>query len=145
MDEGTRVEFFMAEGIRSVQCSAALGLLAFNPFFRNTIWKLDQRIKHLLYYLREILKMARAKLSTTVASETYQFLEQMVERGQAATLAEALDAAITKVRQMENRKRLADATTRYFERLDSQTMAKENALAEDMMSAAGRIDFDKEI
>lgn len=89
--------------------------------------------------------MARAKLSTTVASETYQFLEQMVERGQAATLAEALDAAITKVRQMENRKRLADATTRYFERLDSQTMAKENALAEDMMSAAGRIDFDKEI
>ena len=90
-------------------------------------------------------KTGRAKLSTTVASETYQFLEQMVERGQAATLAEALDTAIGKIRRMENRKRLAEATTRYFEQADSHTTAQENALAEDMMSAAGTIDFDKEI
>lgn len=90
-------------------------------------------------------KMARAKLSTTVASETYEFLEQMVERGEAATLAEALDASINKVRKMENRRRLADATARYFEQLDSHNMEKENALAKDMMSAASTIDFDKEI
>lgn len=90
-------------------------------------------------------KMARAKLSTTVASETYEFLERMVESGQAASLAEALDASIAKVRQMENRKRLANATTRYFEQLESHTMAEENALAQDMMSAASTIDFDKEL
>lgn len=89
-------------------------------------------------------KMGRAKLSTTVASETYEFLEWMVESGQAATLAEALDASIGKVRQLENRKRLANATTRYFEQSDSRTMAEENALAEDMMSAASTIAFDKE-
>jgi Arc/MetJ-type ribon-helix-helix transcriptional regulator len=89
--------------------------------------------------------MARAKLSTTVASETYEFLERMVESGQAASLAEALDASIARVRQMENRKRLANATARYFERLDSHTMADENALAEDMMSAGSTIDFDKEL
>ena len=90
-------------------------------------------------------KMARAKLSTTVASETYEFLEKMVARGQASTIAEALDASIAKVRRLENRRRLADATTRYFEQLDSQTTAKENALAEDMMSAASTLDFDQEI
>lgn len=90
-------------------------------------------------------KMTRAKLSTTVASETYEFLEQMVESGQAASLAEALDASIAKVRQMENRKRLANATARYFEQLDSRIMAEENALAEDMMSAASTIEFDKEL
>ncbi|HET6841424.1 MAG TPA: hypothetical protein VFK06_07020 [Candidatus Angelobacter sp.] len=90
-------------------------------------------------------KMARAKLSTTVAPETYEFLEQMVERGQAATLAEALDIAIRRVRQLENRKRLADATTRYFEQSGPHIMAEENALAKEMMSAAKTIDFDQEI
>jgi hypothetical protein len=89
--------------------------------------------------------MARAKLSTTVASETYEFLERMVERGQAATLAEALDASIRKVKQLENRKCLADATTRYFEQSGSHILAEENALAKDMMSAAKGIDFDEEI
>lgn len=90
-------------------------------------------------------KMARAKLSTTVAPETYEFLERMVERGQAATLAEALDASISKVRQLENRKRLAEATARYFEQLGPDVLAEEKALARDMMSAAKGIDFDEEI
>lgn len=89
-------------------------------------------------------KMTRAKLSTTVASETYEFLEEMVERGEAATLAEALDETISRVRRLENRKRLADATTRYFEQMSSPGRTKENALAEDMMSAAETVDFDKE-
>jgi hypothetical protein len=89
--------------------------------------------------------MGRTKLSTTVAAETYEFLEQMVECGQAATLADALDASISKVRQLENRKRLAEATTRYFEQLSPQILAEENALARDMMSAANAIDFDEEI
>ena len=90
-------------------------------------------------------KMARAKLSTTVASETYEFLEQMVEKGEASTLAEALDSSISKVRRLENRKRLADATSRYFDQLEPQTLNEENALAKDMMSAANTIDFDQEI
>lgn len=90
-------------------------------------------------------KTGRAKLSTTVAAETYEFLEGMVERGQAATLAEALDIAIRAIRQLENRKRLAEATSRYFERLGPHTLAEENALAKDMMSAAKVIDFDEEI
>jgi hypothetical protein len=69
----------------------------------------------------------------------------MVKRGEAATLAEALDASISKVRQLENRRRLAQATTRYFEELDPDVLAEEHALANDMMSAAKGIDFDEEI
>lgn len=91
------------------------------------------------------LKTSRSKLSTTVAPETYEFLEQMVERGEAASLAEALDTSIGKIRRIENRKRLADATVRYFEQLDFHSMAEENALAKDMMSGASTIDFDQEI
>lgn len=39
---------------------------------------------------------------------------------------------------------LAEATTRYFEQLDFCTLAEENALAKNMMSAAKDIDFDEE-
>lgn len=90
-------------------------------------------------------KTTRFKLSTTVSPETHAFLEKMVKCGQAATLAEALDRAITKIRRLENRKRLADATTRYFEQLDAPAMAQENALAKDMMSSSGSIDFDEDL
>lgn len=69
----------------------------------------------------------------------------MVRHGEASTLAEALDAAIEKVRRLENRKRLADATARYFDRLEPQAVVEENALVKDMMSAGSTIDFDQEI
>lgn len=89
-------------------------------------------------------KMAREKLSTTVSAETYQFLQEMVDRGDAATLAEALDVIVEKIRRLENRRRLAEATTRYFEQLDPQAARDEQALAEDFSSAFGAIDFDRE-
>jgi hypothetical protein len=46
---------------------------------------------------------------------------------------------------LENRKRLAAATTRYFEQMDPEVMAEENALAQDMAAAGSGIDFDKEL
>ena len=42
-----------------------------------------------------------------------------------------------------NPERLAEATARYFEQLDHQARAEENALAIDMMSAARAIDFNE--
>jgi len=87
----------------------------------------------------------RAKLSTTVAPETYEFLQQMVEAGQAATLAEALDVVIGRIRRLDNRLRLARATTQYFEHLDKEALAEEQALAADFSSAAGAIDFEHDI
>src|SRR5207302_8830780 len=75
-------------------------------------------------------KKPRAKLSTTVSARTLEFLESKVESGQAASLAEAVDAAIQKVRQLENRQRLALATARYFDQLETHAASEENALAQ---------------
>jgi hypothetical protein len=68
-----------------------------------------------------------------------------LKSGKAANLAKALDRAIGSIRKIEKRKRLADATTRYFSKLDSEAIIGENALARDMTAVAGTIDFDKEI
>jgi Arc/MetJ-type ribon-helix-helix transcriptional regulator len=91
------------------------------------------------------VKAARAKLSTTVSSETLQFLERKVASGQAASLAEAVDSAIRRVRQLENRQQLAAATARYFDQLHPRAAAEENALARGQALAASTIDFDKEL
>ena len=90
-------------------------------------------------------KGARAKLSTTVSPKTLEFLEEKVASGQAKSLAEAVDAAIKKVRQLENRQRLAAATARYFDQMEAHAATEEHALARDLASAANVIDFDKEI
>lgn len=90
------------------------------------------------------IERGRAKLSTTVSPETYEFLEQMVNSGEAATIAEAVDQSIARVRQLENRKRLARATARYFEQLGPEELAAENELGQDMAAGAMEVDFDKE-
>ncbi|MBZ5521842.1 MAG: hypothetical protein LAP21_06340 [Acidobacteriia bacterium] len=65
--------------------------------------------------MRTRAKTTRAKLSTTVSQES------------------------------ENRKRLALATTRYFEQITPESVAEENTLARDLASAATTVDFDKEL
>jgi hypothetical protein len=90
-------------------------------------------------------KMIREKLSTTVSAETYRFLQEMVDQGEVANLAEAVDAVVDRIRRLENRRRLANATARYFEQLPSKVTAEEHALAEDLSAAAGANDFDREI
>ena len=90
-------------------------------------------------------KTNRSKLSTTVSAETLKFLEDKVASGEAASLAEAVDTVIRKVRQLENRQRLAAATARYFDELEPRAAAEENGLARELASAAARIDFDQEL
>jgi len=90
-------------------------------------------------------KTTRTKLSTTVSPETLKFLERKVASGEAASLAEAVDMVIRKVRQLENRQRLAAATARYFDELEPRAAAEENAVARDLASATGGIDFDQEL
>ena len=90
-------------------------------------------------------KLGRAKISTTIAAETYRYLTQKVSSGEAASLAEAIDRSVHRARQMESRARLARATARYFDELEPQAAAEENALARDLASAAEGVDFDKEL
>ncbi len=90
-------------------------------------------------------RASRSKLSTTVSAKTYQYLEQKVRSGEAATIAEAIDRSIQLVRRFENRERLARATSQYFNQLEPQAAAEENVLAHDLSSASSGIDFDNEL
>jgi hypothetical protein len=49
------------------------------------------------------------------------------------------------MRRVENRRRLADATAKYFEQLPAKVQIEEQELAEDLSAVAGAIDFDNEI
>ena len=80
-------------------------------------------------------KLTREKLSATVSAETYEFLQNMVSKGKVASLAEALDAIVARIRRLENRKRLAAATATYFEELDPIAAREEQDLAESLGSA----------
>ena len=88
---------------------------------------------------------ARAKLSTTVSAKTLEFLENKVASGQAASLAEAVDVAIQKVRQFENRQRLTAATRQYFDQIEGHAASEEKALARDLAAAASVINFDEDL
>lgn len=90
------------------------------------------------------MKSARAKLSTTVAPETYRYLTEMVESGRVQNLAEAVDQAVEQMRRAENRRRLARATSEYYESFSADEMAEERSLADSMSSAAGKVDFNRE-
>jgi len=74
-----------------------------------------------------------------------RFLEEKVASGQAESIAEAVDMAIQKVRRLENRQKLALATARYFEQMDTHSAAEESDIARDFGSAASAIDFDHEL
>ncbi len=90
------------------------------------------------------LKLARAKLSTTVAPETYRYLASLVESGRAGSLAEAVDEAVEFFRRNDNRRRLARATAEYFDGLSPEAMAEENTLGKSLGEAAKGIDFDRD-
>jgi hypothetical protein len=90
-------------------------------------------------------RTARQKLSTTVSSESYEFLREMVNQGRAATIAEAPDIAVSVVRRIDNRRSLAAATARYFGQMDAKAATEERSLAGDLVAASGKIYFDDEI
>jgi hypothetical protein len=95
--------------------------------------------------MSDMAKAARTKLSTTVAPENYQFLIALVEKGEAASLAEAVDEAVAQLRRSENRRRLAKATSDYFDSLSSEELVEEKSLAASMHKAAQGVDFDREL
>lgn len=90
-------------------------------------------------------RLARAKLSTTVSRETYDYLEHKVRSGEVSSLAEAVDHTVTKIRRLENRERLARATARYFNELEPRAAEEEASMAGEFAAAAKGIDFDREL
>jgi len=90
-------------------------------------------------------KIGRAKVSTTVASENYKYLEKKVAAGEARSIADAIDQSIAALRRLDNRRRLAAATSNYFNSLGSEAASEENAIGHGLASAAKEIDFDSEL
>ena len=90
-------------------------------------------------------RTGRAKISTTIAPENYEYLTALVRAGKIGSLAEAVDQAVEQLRRAENRRRLAKATADYFGSLSGDAFTEESLLAESLHEAARDIDFDREL
>lgn len=89
-------------------------------------------------------KLTRQKISTTIAPETFAYLEKLIAKREAHTLAEAIDLLVERLRAAENRERLAFDTAAYFDRLPSEAIAEESNLASALTAPSQGIDFDRE-
>lgn len=90
------------------------------------------------------VRLTREKISTTISSATFAHLEQLIEKGEARTLADAIDSVVQKLLVYENRERLANDTAAYFDNLSPEAVEEENQLAAALSSSVKGIDFDRE-
>lgn len=88
-------------------------------------------------------RASRQKISTTIAPENAAFLRSMLKRGEADTLAEAIDSVIAVARQAEARERLEAATEAYFLSLSTQDREEENRLGRALAHETGQVNFDE--
>jgi Arc/MetJ-type ribon-helix-helix transcriptional regulator len=89
-------------------------------------------------------RSTREKISTTISSDTLSHLEQLIEKGEARNLADAIDLAVQRLSVYENRERLAADTAAYFDNMTPEQEEEENRLAEALAGSAKGIDFDRE-
>jgi hypothetical protein len=73
-------------------------------------------------------RRGRQKISTTIAPGSLEYLEALINSGQARNLAEAIDLAIEKLLVFENRERLADDTATYYTNMTEAEAAEERGL-----------------
>ena len=90
------------------------------------------------------VRQVRRKISTTVAPETMSYLEDLIARGEAYNLAEAVDLVVERLRMFENRERLERDTIAYFEQLSPEALKEENELGAALSASAKGVDFDRE-
>lgn len=90
-------------------------------------------------------KASRAKLSTTVAPENFEYLNSLVRSGHAASVAEAVDEAIEHLRRSENRRRLATATAEYYATLTREALDEDEAIVNSLRRSTKKVDFDREL
>jgi hypothetical protein len=89
------------------------------------------------------VRLIRQKISTTISSDTLSFLEDSIKRGQARTLAEAIDLAVRRLLIYENRERLANDTAAYFANMTDEEAEEEKRLEAALSQSAAGIDFDQ--
>lgn len=90
------------------------------------------------------VRRRRQKLSTTIAPENQAFLQSLVKRGKASSLADAVDRTVTAARRAEARKKLEAATIAYYASLSGESLKQERKLERAVGYAASQVDFDGE-
>jgi len=88
-------------------------------------------------------RLTRQKISTTISPKTIAYLENLINNGEAHTLAEALDLAVERLLAYENRERLANDTAAYFANMTDVEAAEERRLENALSQSAAEIDFDR--
>jgi hypothetical protein len=86
---------------------------------------------------------ARKKISTTIGPENYAFLESLIASGKAQNWAEAMDLVLEEFRRADNRARLEQATTAYYEGANPEAIAEENELAAALSASVPDLLFDE--
>jgi hypothetical protein len=89
------------------------------------------------------VRLTREKISTTISSATLAHLEQLIEKGEARTLADAIDSVVQKLLVYENRERLANDTAAYFDNMTEEQATEERALEAALSQSAAGINFDE--
>jgi hypothetical protein len=77
-----------------------------------------------------------------VAAESYGFLQGLIERGKANTLAEAVDLVLDEARRIDNRKRLDRMTAEGYENMSSEAMAESKELEHALTQSVGEMHLD---
>jgi hypothetical protein len=90
------------------------------------------------------IRLTREKISTTISSASLAHLEDLIEKGDARNLADAIDLTIERLLVYENRERLANDTAAYFDKLSPEAIEEEKQLAEALSKSTKGIDFDRE-
>jgi len=88
-------------------------------------------------------RISRQKISTTISPQTLSYLDGLIQKGEARTLAEALDLAIERLLVYENRERLATDTAAYFANMTDEEAAEEQRLEAALSQSTAGIDFDQ--
>jgi hypothetical protein len=89
-------------------------------------------------------RLTREKISTTISSATLSYLEQLIEKDEARSLADAIDLAVQKLQVFENRERLAKDTAAYFDGMSPEEAEEEARLGAALAGSVKGIDFDRE-
>ena len=89
------------------------------------------------------VRVTRQKISTTISPATFSYLEQLIKRGEARTLAEAIDLVVQQLLVYENRESLANDTAAYFANMTDEEATAEQRLEAALAQSAVGIDFDQ--
>ena len=87
--------------------------------------------------------LQRKKLSTTIASSSFGYLNTMVKSGRAESVGEAVDKAVELARRVEDRASLEQRTASYFEDLSAEAHAAELELESALSAVSKEFNFDQ--